>query len=58
MTIAGGPRFKAAEVLITRFAAAARPKPGKTKAETAKRAAALQRSPAGWPVRRIYLRTS
>lgn len=55
MTIAAGPRFQAAQALIARFAADARPKPGKTKAETVKRAAALQRSPAGWPIARDAL---
>ncbi len=55
MTIAGGPRLKAAEALIANFAAAGRPKAGANQAETAKRAAALQRSPAGWPFTRDSL---
>lgn len=54
MSIAAGPRLRAAEALIARFAAAGRPAAGKNPAETAKRAA-LQASPVGWPFSRDAL---
>jgi hypothetical protein len=55
MSIAAGPRLRAAEALIARFAAAGRPAAGKNPKETAKRAANLQKSPAGWPFSRDAL---
>jgi hypothetical protein len=55
MSITAGPRLRAAEALIARFAAAGRPAAGRNPAETAKRTAAQQASPVGWPFSRDAL---
>ncbi|PSJ43121.1 hypothetical protein [Allosphingosinicella deserti] len=57
MTIAQGPRLKAAQNIVSQFSANGNPKPGKSAAATQTAAAGLQKSPAGWPISRNDLVT-